>query len=183
MAQYFKFKLKKFSIIINKLFYIMQLNIKLIDHKKKYSLNRENELFVNIHYMKLFELNLIKVSSLTLTPISEGLNFAHFLKENYPASRFNKNLVGTRQHRDRGAILCPFPPSPTKKVGECASAGSIEQALPGAEYAVFLVNYDGMRGISMEMVSGGVWPRLGLWMRRSCLLALKRDCVFQNWEV
>ncbi len=46
----------------------------------------------------------------------------------------------------------PFVPSLATKAGVFTSAGSVEEALTGAECAVFLVDHDVFRGISMETV-------------------------------
>ncbi len=43
-----------------------------------------------------------------------------------------------------------FCPSLAKKAGMLASVGSIEEALRGAECAVFLVNHDVFQGIRVE---------------------------------
>jgi len=51
-------------------------------------------------------------------------------------------------------VYDPFVPSIETKAGVFASAGSVEEALAGAECAVFLVDHDAFRGISMEMVRG-----------------------------
>ncbi|KUK69345.1 MAG: UDP-glucose/GDP-mannose dehydrogenase family protein [Methanocalculus sp. 52_23] len=47
-----------------------------------------------------------------------------------------------------------FCPPLATKAGMFASAGSVEEALTGAECAVFLVNHDVFRGISAEKVKG-----------------------------
>ena len=46
----------------------------------------------------------------------------------------------------------PFAPSLETKAKVFASAGSVEEVLAGAECAVFLVDHDCDRGISMERV-------------------------------
>jgi len=51
-------------------------------------------------------------------------------------------------------VYDPFVPSLATKAGVFASAGSVEEALSGAECAVFLVDHDLFRGISMETVKG-----------------------------
>jgi len=48
----------------------------------------------------------------------------------------------------------PFVPSIATKAGVFASVGSLEEALFGAECAIFLVDHDAFRGISMETVKG-----------------------------
>lgn len=48
----------------------------------------------------------------------------------------------------------PFVPSLATKAGLFTSVGSIDEALAGAECAVFLVDHDAFRGISMETVKG-----------------------------
>ncbi len=45
-------------------------------------------------------------------------------------------------------------PSLATKAGVFVSAGSVEEALSGAECAVFLVDHDLFRGISLETVKG-----------------------------
>ena len=54
----------------------------------------------------------------------------------------------------RVRVYDPFVPSLATKAGVFASAGSVEEALSGAECAVFLVDHDLFRGISMETVKG-----------------------------
>lgn len=49
-------------------------------------------------------------------------------------------------------VYDPFVPSLATKDGVLASVGSIEEALFGAECAVFLVDHDAFKGISMEAV-------------------------------
>ena len=49
-------------------------------------------------------------------------------------------------------VYDPFVPSLETKAGVFASAGSVEEALAGTERAVFLVDHDCDRGISMERV-------------------------------
>ncbi|WP_214041484.1 UDP binding domain-containing protein [Methanoculleus sp.] len=51
-------------------------------------------------------------------------------------------------------VYDPFVPSLATKVGVFASVGSVEEALSGAECAVFLVDHNVFRGISMETVKG-----------------------------
>ncbi len=51
-------------------------------------------------------------------------------------------------------VYDPFVPSLATKAGVFASAGSVEEALSGAECAVFLVDHDVFRGISLETVKG-----------------------------
>ncbi len=51
-------------------------------------------------------------------------------------------------------VYDPFVPSLATKAGVFASVGSVEEALSGAECAVFLVDHDVFRGISMERVKG-----------------------------
>ena len=51
-------------------------------------------------------------------------------------------------------VYDPFVQSLATKAGVFASVGSVEEALSGAECAVFLVDHDVFRGISMETVKG-----------------------------
>jgi len=51
-------------------------------------------------------------------------------------------------------VYDPFVPSIRTKAGVFASAGSVEEALTGAECVVFLVDHDLFRGISAEAVKG-----------------------------
>jgi UDP-N-acetyl-D-glucosamine dehydrogenase len=51
-------------------------------------------------------------------------------------------------------VYDPFVPSLATKAGVFTSAGSVEEALSGAECAVFLVDHDVFRGISVETVKG-----------------------------
>lgn len=51
-------------------------------------------------------------------------------------------------------VCDPFVPSLATKAGEFASVGSVEEALSGAECAIFLVDHDVFRGISVETVKG-----------------------------
>ena len=51
-------------------------------------------------------------------------------------------------------VYDPFVQSLATKAGVFVSAGSIEEALSGAECAVFLVDHDLFRGISLETVKG-----------------------------
>ncbi len=51
-------------------------------------------------------------------------------------------------------VYDPFVPSIRTKAGVFASVGSVEKALSGAECAIFLVDHDVFRGISMETVKG-----------------------------
>ena len=51
-------------------------------------------------------------------------------------------------------IYDPFVPSLATKAGVFASVGSVEEALSGAECAIFLVDHDVFRGISLETVKG-----------------------------
>jgi UDP-N-acetyl-D-mannosaminuronate dehydrogenase len=51
-------------------------------------------------------------------------------------------------------VYDPFVPSIRTKAGVFTSAGNIEEALSGAECAVFLVDHDVFRGISVETVKG-----------------------------
>jgi len=51
-------------------------------------------------------------------------------------------------------VYDPFVPSLETKAGVFTSAGSVGEALAGAECAVFLVDHDCDRGISMERVKG-----------------------------
>ncbi|MCK8517542.1 UDP binding domain-containing protein [Methanoculleus sp. 7T] len=51
-------------------------------------------------------------------------------------------------------VYDPFVPSLATKAGVFTSVGSIEGALSEAECAVFLVDHDMFRGISMETVKG-----------------------------
>jgi len=54
----------------------------------------------------------------------------------------------------RVRVYDPFVHSLATKAGVFASAGSVEEALSGAECAVFLVDHDLFRGISLETVKG-----------------------------
>ena len=54
----------------------------------------------------------------------------------------------------RVRVYDPFVQSLATKAGVFASAGSVEEALSGAECAVFLVDHDLFRGVSLEMVKG-----------------------------
>jgi UDP-N-acetyl-D-mannosaminuronate dehydrogenase len=51
-------------------------------------------------------------------------------------------------------VYDPFVPSLATKAGEFASVESVEEALSGAECAVFLVDHDVFRGIPVERVKG-----------------------------
>jgi len=51
-------------------------------------------------------------------------------------------------------VYDPFVPSLATKAGVFASVGSVEEAFSGAECAVFLVDHDVFRGISVETVKG-----------------------------
>ena len=51
-------------------------------------------------------------------------------------------------------VYDPFVPSLETKAGVFVSASSVEEALDGAECAVFLVDHDAFRGISVEKVMG-----------------------------
>ena len=51
-------------------------------------------------------------------------------------------------------VYDPFVPSLVTKTGVFASAGSVEESLSGAECAVFLVDHDLFRGISVETMKG-----------------------------
>ena len=54
----------------------------------------------------------------------------------------------------RVRVYDPFVQSLATKAGVFVSAGSVEEALSGAECAIFLVDHDVFRGISMETVKG-----------------------------
>ena len=54
----------------------------------------------------------------------------------------------------RVRVYDPFVQSLATKAGVFASAGSVEEALSGAECAIFLVDHDLFRGISLETVKG-----------------------------
>jgi UDP-N-acetyl-D-mannosaminuronate dehydrogenase len=51
-------------------------------------------------------------------------------------------------------VYDPFVPSLATKAGVFTSVGSVEEAFSGAECAVFLVDHDVFRGISVETVKG-----------------------------
>jgi UDP-N-acetyl-D-glucosamine dehydrogenase len=51
-------------------------------------------------------------------------------------------------------VYDPFVPSIRTRAGVFTSVGSVEEALSGAECAVFLVDHDVFRGISVETVKG-----------------------------
>jgi len=51
-------------------------------------------------------------------------------------------------------VYDPYVPSIRTRAGVFASVGSVEEALSGAECAVFLVDHDVFRGISVETVKG-----------------------------
>jgi len=51
-------------------------------------------------------------------------------------------------------VYDPFVPSLATKAGVFTSVASVEEALSGAECAVFLVDHDVFRGISVETVKG-----------------------------
>ncbi len=51
-------------------------------------------------------------------------------------------------------VYDPFVPSLATKAGVFTSVGGVEEALSGAECAVFLVDHDVFRGISVETVKG-----------------------------
>jgi UDP-N-acetyl-D-mannosaminuronic acid dehydrogenase len=51
-------------------------------------------------------------------------------------------------------VYDPFVPSIRTKAGVFTSAGSVEEALSGAECAVSLVDHDAFWGISVETVKG-----------------------------
>lgn len=51
-------------------------------------------------------------------------------------------------------VYDPFVPLIRTKAGVFASVGSVEEALSGAECAIFLVDHDVFRGISVETVKG-----------------------------
>ena len=51
-------------------------------------------------------------------------------------------------------VYDPFVPSLATKAGVFASVGSVEEALSGTECAMFLVDHDVFRGISVETVKG-----------------------------
>ena len=51
-------------------------------------------------------------------------------------------------------VYDPYVPSLATKAGVFASVGSVEEALSGAECAVFLVDHDVFRGLSVETVKG-----------------------------
>ena len=66
-----------------------------------------------------------------------------------PAIKIIEELVNLGA---RVRVYDPFVPSLATKAGVFASVGSVEEALSGAECAVFLVDHDVFRGISVETV-------------------------------
>ena len=54
----------------------------------------------------------------------------------------------------RVRVYDPFVQSLATKAGVFVSAGSVEEALSGAECAIFLVDHDVFRGITLETVKG-----------------------------
>jgi len=68
-----------------------------------------------------------------------------------PAIKIIEELVNLGA---RVRVYDPFVPSLATKAGVFVSAGSVEEALSGAECAVFLVDHDMFRGISLDMVKG-----------------------------
>ena len=61
---------------------------------------------------------------------------------------------GTCKPRAEVRVHDPFVPSLATEAGVFASVGNVEEALSGAERAIFLVDHGVFRGISVERVKG-----------------------------
>lgn len=77
-------------------------------------------------------------------------------------------------------VYDPYVPSLATKAGMFASAGSVEEALTGAECAVFLVDHDVFRGISAEKGKGLMTSPVVVDGKN--LFAGREGIVYRNWE-
>lgn len=109
--------------------------------------------FVKMHIIKLTERGLRQVgkglfgSKVTIM----GLVY----KKNINDSRESPAIKIIEELVNLGAdvrVYDPFVPFLATKAGVFASVGCVEEALSGAECAIFLVDHDAFRGISVEMV-------------------------------
>ncbi len=111
--------------------------------------------FMKMHVINLAERGLHQVGKRLFGAKVAVMGLAY--KKNINDPRESPAIKVIEELANLGAevrVYDPFVPSLATKAGEFASVGSVEEALSGAECAVFLVDHDVFRGISVETVKG-----------------------------
>ncbi|WP_220681130.1 nucleotide sugar dehydrogenase [Methanofollis formosanus] len=111
--------------------------------------------FMKMHMVNLAEKGLQKVGKCLYGAKIVVMGLAY--KKNINDPRESPSITVIEELVNLGAevrVYDPFVPSIRTKAGEFASFGSVEEALSGAECAVFMIDHDVFRGISVESVKG-----------------------------
>lgn len=109
--------------------------------------------FMKIHVINLAEQGLRQVGKRLYGAKITVMGLAYKKNINDPRESPAIKIIEELVNLGAGVrVYDPFVPAITTKAGVFASAGSVEEALAGAECAVFLVDHDLFRGISMEAV-------------------------------
>ena len=136
--------------------------------------------FVKMHVINLAERGLRQVGKRLYGAKIVVMGLAY--KKNINDPRESPAIKIIEELANLGAdvrVYDPFVPSLVTKAGEFASVGSVEEALFGAECAVFLVDHDVFWGISVETVKGfdGLAGGRG---REELVYGQRGDCV--SWD-
>ena len=111
--------------------------------------------FMKMHVINLAELGLRQVGKRLYGARITVMGLAY--KKNINDPRESPAIKIIEELANLGAevrVYDPFVPSIRTRAGVFTSVGSVEEALSGAECAVFLVDHDVFRGISVETVKG-----------------------------
>jgi UDP-N-acetyl-D-glucosamine dehydrogenase len=111
--------------------------------------------FMKLHVINLAERGLSQVGKRLYGAKIAVMGLAY--KKNIDDPRESPAIKIIEELVNRGSevrVFDPFVSSLATKAGEFTSVGSVEEALSGAECAVFLVDHDVFRGISVETVKG-----------------------------
>ena len=109
--------------------------------------------FMKMHVVNLAELGLRQVGKRLYGARITVMGLAY--KKNINDPRESPAIKIIEELANLGAevrVYDPFVPSIRTRAGVFTSVGSVEEALSGAECAVFLVDHDVFRGISVETV-------------------------------
>jgi UDP-N-acetyl-D-glucosamine dehydrogenase len=111
--------------------------------------------FMKMHVVNLVETGLKQVGKRLYGAKVAVMGLAY--KKNINDPRESPAIKFIEELKNLGAdvrVYDPFVSSLATKAGVFSSVGSIEEALAGAECAVFLIDHDAFREISMETVKG-----------------------------
>lgn len=109
--------------------------------------------FMKMHVINLAERGLLQVGKRLYGAKITIMGLAY--KKNINDPRESPAIKIIEELVNLGAevrVYDPFVPSLATKAREFVSVGSVEEALSGVECAIFLVDHDVFRGISMEMM-------------------------------